>query len=728
MAVFSLFHRVGFAFVVLVMAGRLPANAAQSTNAPPTPEQQIRLTEHLAPSVVQVEHWLQHDGSEAPSGGWGERCPNCGRIHGNPLESLIRDERPLRTAGFVVAPDRIVTPDIQVHSRFVREIRVRKGERSVPARLAGLALERNASFLALDEPLPGIQPLAFDAAKSAPYLAVVYTGGEGAWSFHVQPLAGAVTVPDDRPPFLAAPSYAALLAADGTPVGLSMTEELPTDESWKGSPLAWPAIAAEELRERLEKLEQRAEAALVRVSLGLRSPRAAPGSGFRGRFHHSGEDESAAQRDALGLRIGADRLLILAGLSPRVTARLEQIHWMNVDGTERTLAEFSGSFRDIGALLAATDKPAPGEGLELCERDINVWRSRLLLAGDISVQGEQRIARFSHARISAFSHGWRERLYPDLPGRSQNLFLFDLDGRLIALPLARRDSGTERRYSFSRAVLTPTAYALGLLAALDAELDPANVPLSEEEENRLAWLGVELQPLGRELARANRVADQTQDGRTGALVTFVHPDSPAARAGIEPGMILLRLRVPGRPQPLAVQVDDGSHMSRSFPWDRLDDLPEQYFDQIPAPWPSAETGFSRMLTDLGLGTEITAEFFQDGRQTDKPFVLEAGPPHFESAPRFASESLGLTVRNTTYEVRNYLQRKDGEPGVVISRVEPGGRASVAGIKPYELITHVNGEPVPDVGAFEKLTGADGRLSLSVKRMAAGRLVAIAVAD
>jgi serine protease Do len=78
----------------------------------------------------------------------------------------------------------------------------------------------------------------------------------------------------------------------------------------------------------------------------------------------------------------------------------------------------------------------------------------------------------------------------------------------------------------------------------------------------------------------------------------------------------------------------------------------------------------------------------------------------------------------TYEVRRYLQRKADEPGVVVSKVEPGGRAGVAGVRPYELITHVNDQPVNNVGEFEKLTAASGELKLSVRRMAKGRIVTV----
>ena len=148
-----------------------------------------------------------------------------------------------------------------------------------------------------------------------------------------------------------------------------------------------------------------------------------------------------------------------------------------------------------------------------------------------------------------------------------------------------------------------------VLASLKENSDPNNVPLSEEQENRLAWVGVELQAMSQELARANNVSDLTKDGETGGLVTFVYPGSPAAKAGVEPGWILLRVDVDGQPKPIDVQVEADRFGGDPFPWDRLGDAPEAVFDRIPTPWPTVESTLVRTLTDLGFGKKYVAEIF-----------------------------------------------------------------------------------------------------------------------
>jgi hypothetical protein len=49
---------------------------------------------------------------------------------------------------------------------------------------------------------------------------------------------------------------------------------------------------------------------------------------------------------------------------------------------------------------------------------------------------------------------------------------------------------------------------------------------------------------------------------------------------------------------------------------------------------------------------------------------------------------------------------------------------VSGIKPYELITHINDQPVTRVEYFKKLTADGGELRLAVKRMNTGRIVTV----
>ena len=234
-----------------------------------------------------------------------------------------------------------------------------------------------------------------------------------------------------------------------------------------------------------------------------------------------------------------------------------------------------------------------------------------------------------------------------------------------------------------------------------------------------------MQALDQELARINNVSDLTRDGQIGALVSYVYENSPAAAAGVKPGDILLRLHVEGEPMPLEVKVEEyGFGRMGSFPWEQLDQVPEQYFDQIPTPWPPVENNLNRQLTEIGFGKKFSAEFFTHGEVITKDFQVVQSPPHYNSAAKSKSEDLGLTVRDLTYEVRRYFQQTAQEGGVIVSKVEPGSKAAVSGIRPYEIVTHVNDQPVGGVKDFEKLIAGQEELRLKIKRMTKGRVVKI----
>jgi len=382
---------------------------------------------------------------------------------------------------------------------------------------------------------------------------------------------------------------------------------------------------------------------------------------------------------------------------------------------------------DYGALVADLDEPLE-TAMEFVDEEITEYRNVLLPAVEVMIQGKTRRTYTVHRRIPGFEVGWRHQKYPQIyAGNEEKLFLFDDSLRLLAIPAARREKVSEReRYHYydRHEKLTAAIYLDGVLGDLAANLDASNIPLTEAEENRLAWMGVELQQMDRELARINKVSDLTNDGQTGAIVSYVYPDSPATVAGIEPGAILLRLYVEGQPKPLDVELDNDSYyFMEGFPWDQLDQVPEEYLEQIPRPWPPAENTFTRALTDIGFGTKYKAEFFINGEKLLKDFVVIESPPHYDSAPRFESEQLGLTVRDLSYEVRRFFQKTPDEPGVIVSKVEPGSKGSVSGVKPYEIITHINDEPVMTVKDFERMLTGD-ELRLSVKRMMKGRVVKI----
>ncbi len=721
-------HLIAVAAVVALLTG-LAAAADESATRPAekeepvTPAENLAIAEAVAPSLVRVEYTLQHDKGESPKGsGWSKRCPNCGRYHGVSAETPITEERPLESRGFLLSPTRVISPDMMMHPRFIKDIAVRFGEQVVKAKPATFAKGHNALFLDLAEPLKEAKPLAFDTKAKPPYMAVTYSCANGAWTTNVKALGMAVSATEWGRKFRAAPSYCVIVDKKGVPVGMCMKDELPIDDSWKGSPLKWQVYTAKEVESLLADTETRSGGGLPRVALSFRSPKKRPGFD---RYSISEEDQKT-ERNVLGVLMDKETILVLASLKPKVTARLQRILVHPPEG-KPVAAKFQHSLKDYGCFVAKLEKPLDGAA-KLSMRKITDYRNMMLPAAEIKLQGEKRVAYHVRSRIASYDIGWRRKTFPTVAGRDDGLYLFDPSGDLVALPVMRRPKAAiGRDWDSGRTTLTPASHLKEVFADLAKNADPSNVPLTEAEENRLAWLGVVMQRLDKELARINNVSDQTRDGQTGGLISYVYPGSPADKAGIKVGHILLRLHVKDRPQPIEVELGRYGLGDRPFPWDRLDEMPEQYYDRIPQPWPSAENAFTRALTDLGFGKNYQAEFFADGKAFRKEFTVVASPTHYNSAKRHKDKKLGLTVADLTYEVRRYFQKKPGEPGLILAKIEPGSKASVSGLKPYEIITHVNDKPVRNVADFKKLIAGQSELRLAVKRMTRGRVVKIKMA-
>lgn len=708
----------------LMMAGAL-AFSAVAADQKPGPADAARIAEAVAPSLVRVEFTLQHDKGHEPYGsGWRDRCPSCGRYHISTTDDVIAEERPVEAAGFVMSPTTIVTTDPLMHPRFIKSIMVRSGDQLVPATPAAYAHNGNLLFLQTQTPLTSAKPLAFDASRAAPYFSITYFHANGTWSIGVESLSATVTVGEDGRRFTSAPRGSLIVDASGAPVGVCANDELPIDGSWKGSPDQWPRLDAQAHQRMLSEFEYASSRALPRVDLYFRSPRKDDRSRFR--FSRSDSGSAATEWHGTGVLLNDRQILVLANLKPEVTARLERIRVQPAEG-DAISATFEATLKDYGAFIAKLDQPLAGAAV-LSKKDIRDYRHAMLLSAEVQVQGETRVAYYTHTRIPSFEIGWGRHIYPASAGVDE--FLFSRDGELVSIPMSRRQKVTvQEEWRDDHDIPVPSTLIASVFDSLPSHIDPNNEPLTEEEENRIAWIGVELQGLDEELARINKVSDVTQDGATGALVTWVYEDSPTAAAGLQVGDILLRLHVEGHPKPLEIDgVDEGMFGSMGFPWDRLDEVPEEYFDQIPTPWPSVDNELNKKLTQLGFGTPYVADVVRDGAPLKLSFTVAQSPPHHNSTRKFKSEPLGITVRDVTYEVRRYLQRKTDDPGVIIAEVEPGGRAAVAGIKPYELVTHVNDQPVLNVAQFENAVtaGTGDDLRLSVRRMTRGRIVKIKI--
>ncbi len=690
-------------------------------------ERQTDLVRRVSPGIVTVQYWLRYEKGQPPKGAnTMYLCHNCGRYHTREVgDELIREQRPLEEVGVAIESGAGVTRDTTLANCCIDRICVVSGNNSSPAHIISHALDNNAVFLELEKPLDNVKPLRFNGKANKELLAVTSSQVDGLWSVNARPISSTVHVRASGDNFMILPSSCLVVDGKGNPVSLVMNSMVPAGTGGFVSPLKWQTMTAKDLAARLEKLKNITDQSLLRVQLNFRSPKAKSDMESMRRSYRSSsspDSEHATDFNTLGICLEKGRFVVLANLEPEVTARLEKITVYGPDG--RTYpAKFSATLSEYGALVATCDESV-GRQLDVEQCDLSKLKHRLLLKARLLVAGEQRISEFWHGRLVACKLGRKNRTYPMFDGEQKDVYFFTPEGRLVFLPIAARERvsvKSGRRWSSSP---EPEFVVFSdLVSAMDRTV-PNNVPLDEKSEEKIAWLGVTLQKMTPELAQINRCSDQTRNGETGAIVSMVYPDSPADKAGVRAGMILLRLEVEGEPKPVDVTAEDDIGRGMMFQWEHLNQMPLEYFDRMPSPWNSVDNNFTRLLTDLGFGTKFRAFLLDKGEDLKKDFTVVESPAHYNSAPRYKSLPLGLTVRDMTFEVRQYLRKTKDDPGVVISKVETGSKVAVAGIRPYEVITQVNGTGVKDVKQFEKLVSGTKELNLTVNRMAESRQVMI----
>lgn len=708
----------------------LIASFAGAQDKKPSVEADRQLIQAVQPSLAVAEISVRPDNGEEPyGGGWGSQCPSCGQVHTDALSTFIEQERPMEMPAFVVADDMVLIPDPGLHARFIGSVKVRQGKNVVDAAIDRWFVDRRAVALKLNGKLDGAKPLEFVAAPNDKLRIINYVLGNGHWQTTVGAFPASVTQTANGPRNNSLDDDTLIVTPEGKAVGLSFSDSLPVDDSWKVSPMTWKSRSALDQAEHQQKIESTANAGIVRVHLSFRSPKANPNDQFN--MRRNADPDAATERHVHGVVVAPNRVLVLANLKPETTARLERITVYPRAGekdADGVGAKFLCTIKDYAALMVETDKPLDGVLKPTTLKPEATVGPELTLA-EVRLQGENRTTYVSGARFSGLNLGWRRNVYPSalVANHAKESFVFDDQAQLVALPVLVRPKPTsERSYRQEEPGVAFYSQLAEVIADPMSNADKSNIPLSAEEENRLAWLGVELQPLTPELARLNKVSQLTNDGESGALVTYVYANSPAAKAGIEVGAVVLRLHVPDQPMPIDVAADQFMFAERDFPWAQYDQFPEAYFDRMPHPWPTVATSLAKTLTELGFGKTVTLEFFQAGKVEKRPIEIAMSPTYYDTAKKQKHAPSGLTLKEMTFELRRYFHLQDDQPGLIISAIEQGSRASKAGLKPYEYITAVNGTPVKTPDDFTKAADGQTELRLDVVRMNKSRVVKVQV--
>lgn len=251
--------------------------------------------------------------------------------------------------------------------------------------------------------------------------------------------------------------------------------------------------------------------------------------------------------------------------------------------------------------------------------------------------------------------------------------LFTQDGKVVGM---------------NTAILSPSGGSVGIGFAIPA--DTVRTVVAELESSgkvSRGYLGVEAQKVTGAMTAALHL-----DQAAGALVANVQPDSPAAKAGVQPGDVI-----------------------QSVNGQKIADARELAVD----------------VAAVKPGSTAALDVLRDGaakRLSVTVALLPGDAASNEQQPGEASEGIGLALSALTPDLRGELNVPQRTHGVVVAEVQPGSAAEQAGLQPGDIVLGVGGKSVasPDEAAGAIRTAAQGGHGLALRILRDGHAAFVAV--
>jgi len=245
--------------------------------------------------------------------------------------------------------------------------------------------------------------------------------------------------------------------------------------------------------------------------------------------------------------------------------------------------------------------------------------------------------------------------------------LFNMDGEVIGV---------------NTAIISPTGGSIGIGFAVPSDTAVAVIDqLRQFGETRRGWLGVKIQSITDELADTLGVQDNT-----GALVASVTTDSPAAKAGIQDGDIILKF--------------DGKDVG-------------------------SMRGLPRIVAQTPIGKEVDVEILRKGQKMNLRVAVARlvededaakapspkEPPKSskgknrgkdkDSGSKPSNSLIGLVLAPLTDELREKNGLGKDVKGVIVLEVDPASPAAEKGVKAGDVIVEVAQDAVNSVDDISK---------------------------
>jgi serine protease Do len=188
---------------------------------------------------------------------------------------------------------------------------------------------------------------------------------------------------------------------------------------------------------------------------------------------------------------------------------------------------------------------------------------------------------------------------------------------------------------------------------------------------------------------------------SGPIVRSVQPNSPAARAGLKEGDVILEYNKEN-----VIGGQQFSRLVRETPVGRMADLKIRRDNREQTIQVTTEAfQFPDALSGIDLNIKPNIRVLMDQALRNVPRI--------EMSTTFVQS--GLRVDQMTDQLRDFFGVFSNS-GVLVSSVESGSSAEKAGVKAGDVITAVNGENVRSPGDFSReMRMANGKVTLKVMR-------------
>ena len=210
------------------------------------------------------------------------------------------------------------------------------------------------------------------------------------------------------------------------------------------------------------------------------------------------------------------------------------------------------------------------------------------------------------------------------------------------------------------AIFSQSGGNIGIGFAIPVDLAKSIITqLKDKGKVTRGWLGVAIQEVTPALAKSFGLKEPT-----GALVAEVTKDGPADQAGLERGDIITSFN--GTP------VKD----SRELP---------------------------TLVAQTPVGEKVDVTVLRGGKEKTVTVKLGQLPESQAEAEQSeeSKENWGLTVADLTADLAHRFQLEHESKGVVVTDVEAGSPAELAGLQPGDVIEEINRQPIKSVEDFNK---------------------------